>query len=70
MDSTTCHYSQKKTIGRLRKRRHEEVEATQDGSGGVGAPEVQAMGPADVGSRDSNLVPFSANEAELETEGF
>ena len=70
MDSITCHYSQKKTIGRPRKRRHEDGEATKDNSGNVGASEVQAISPADVGSRDSILGDFSANEPELEMEGF
>ena len=70
MESITCHYSQKKTIGRPRKRRHEEGEATKDNGGSVGASEVQAISPADVGSRDSMLGDLSANEPELETESF
>ena len=70
IESITCHYSQKKTIGRPRKRRHEEGEATKVNSGSVGASEVQAIGPADVGSRDSNLGHFSTNEPELDMEGF
>ena len=70
MESITCHYSQKKTIGRPRKRRHEDGEATKNNTGGVGATEVQAIGPADLGSRDSILGNFSANEPELEMEGF
>ena len=70
MESITCHYSQKKTIGRPRKRRHEEREATKNNSESVGVSEVQTLGPADLRSRDSNLGDFSANEAELETEGF
>lgn len=70
MESVTCHYSQKKTIGRPRKRRHEEEDATKGNSGSVGLSEVQAIDPVDVGSRDSILGDFSATEPELETEGF
>ena len=70
MESIACHYSQKKTIGRPRKRRHEEGEATKDNSGSVGASDIQAIGPTDVGARDSMLGDFSTNEPELEMEGF
>ena len=70
MESINCHYSQKKTIGRPRKRRHEEGESIKDNSGRVGAPDVQGTGPADVGSRAANIEHFSANEPEMETEGF
>ncbi|KAF6218296.1 hypothetical protein HO133_005642 [Letharia lupina] len=68
-ESTTCHYSQKKTMGRPRKRRHEEAGGT-DREENMGASEGLDVGAADVGPRDSHLATFSGNDPGLGTDGF